>query len=463
MQIPNNLIAYLESMPEPHIVCDRHYTIVAANAAYRRQYGDGKPLVGRRCHEASHHSPMPCDQAGETCPLAQARISRQREQVLHLHHTPHGKVYVRIELVPLHDASGALHFFVEKMETLPVSQGQAGQHTLVGESSAFRHMLDLVARVAPSQASVLLRGESGTGKEGVAHAIHAASHRQTQPIVVVDCASLAESLFESELFGHEKGAFTGASHAKPGLVEAANSGTLFLDEVGDIPLGMQVKLLRLLEAGTYRRVGSTDLRHVDVRVVAATHRNLRDMVAAGTFREDLYYRLATFPIRLPPLRERAEDIPLIARSLLVRIAPLRPLSLTPQAMALLQLQPWPGNVRELRNVLERATLLTEADAIEAAILQQALLADAPQPSPLSLGSAALPLPGALPAAAPLALAPGTPPRSLRAIEEEALVQALHAHRGRRTELARALGISERTLYRRLKALEASTTPLPPPA
>jgi two-component system response regulator HydG len=190
----------------------------------------------------------------------------------------------------LRDASGELAYFIEKMEPLRVAQGQPAAQGLIGRSAPFQRMLELVSRVGPSQASVLLLGESGTGKELVAQAVHEASPRAANPLVVVDCASLPETLFESELFGHERGAFTGASASKPGLVEAASGGTLFLDEVGDIPLPMQVKLLRLLESGTYRRVGSTELRRTDVRVVAATHRDLKAMVADGRFREDLYYR-----------------------------------------------------------------------------------------------------------------------------------------------------------------------------
>jgi transcriptional regulator with GAF, ATPase, and Fis domain len=192
-------------------------------------------------------------------------------------------------------------------------------------------------------------GESGTGKELVARAVHEASSRANRPLVPVDCSSLPENLFESELFGHERGAFTGANTARGGLVEAASGGTLFLDEVGDIPLTMQVKLLRLLETGTYRRVGSTEQRHADIRVVSATHRDLDQMVAQGRFREDLYYRLSTFPIHLPALRERADDIALLAVALLTRVAPKRKLVLSDSALQLLQAQNYPGNVRELRN------------------------------------------------------------------------------------------------------------------
>ena len=182
-------------------------------------------------------------------------------------------------------------------------------------------MLELMARVAPSDATVMLQGESGTGKELVAKAIHDASRRADRPFVAVDCSGLTETLFESELFGHEKGSFTGASARRIGLVEAASRRTLFLDELGDIPLGMQVKLLRLLETGTFRRVGASDFLKSDIRLISATHRNLRAMVAGGRFRQDLYYRLNTFPIALPALRERRADIPLLAEALLSRVAP----------------------------------------------------------------------------------------------------------------------------------------------
>ena len=319
------LMSYLEGLAEPHILFGTQYRILAANSAYRRQFSPERSVVGRTCYEVSHHFSVPCDQAGESCPLLKARESGQRERVLHLHHTPKGEEYVNIELAPLLNASGEQAFFVEKMEPLRVAQGQAAAQGLIGRAPVFQRMLALVARVAPSQATVLLLGESGTGKELVAGAVHQASPRAHRALVAVDCSSLPENLFESELFGHERGAFTGANVARGGLVEAASGGTLFLDEVGDIPLAMQVKLLRLLETGTYRRVGSTDQRHADIRVVSATHRDLDQMVAQGTFREDLYYRLSTFPIHLPSLRERRNDIALLATALLARVAPQRKL------------------------------------------------------------------------------------------------------------------------------------------
>jgi DNA-binding NtrC family response regulator len=424
------LIGFIESLPEPHILCDREYRIVSANAAFRRIFGDRHTVVGRTCYAVSHHFSLPCDEAGEACPLQRSLASGQRERVLHLHHTPQGEAYVNIELTPLRDASGELAYFVEKMESLAVARGLSHDQGLIGRGPAFQHMLELVARVAPSEATVLLLGESGTGKELVAKAIHDASRRAGGPFVAVDSSGLTETLFESELFGHERGAFTGATNRHAGLVEAADGGTLFLDEVGDIPLPMQVKLLRLLETGTYRRVGSAEPRKANIRLVSATHRDLRSMVKAGGFRQDLYFRLNTFPIELPPLRDRREDVAVLAASLLERVAAGRELRVSAAANSLLRRYDYPGNVRELRNILERASLLCDGDIIE------------PQHLPLEVRQ-------------------GTaPPRdterpSLMEMELQTIQARLAEHRGSRRALAEELGVSERTLYRRLKELARS--------
>lgn len=441
------LTSYLEGLSEPHILFDLQYRILAANAAYRQQFSPVQSVVGRTCYEVSHHFNVPCDQAGESCPLAQSRASGQRERVLHLHHTPKGEEYVNIELAPLLNAEGEQAFFVEKMERLRVAQGQPAAQGLIGRAPAFQHMLALVARVAPAQATVLLLGESGTGKELVAQAIHEASPRAHRALVAVDCSSLPENLFESELFGHERGAFTGASTARGGLIEAASGGTLFLDEVGDIPLSMQVKLLRLLETGTYRRVGSTELRRADIRVVSATHRDLDRMVSQELFREDLYYRLSTFPIHLPALRERRDDILLLALALLQRVAPQRKLGISEPAMRLLKAQDYPGNVRELRNLLERASLLCDGATLEAGHVQQALQSGrrpAVRADGQQINKSGTTRPTNTEAEAAH--------HSLQAMEQAALQQVVASHTGSRAELAARLGISERSLYRKIKGL-----------
>ena len=425
------LVSFIDTLPEPHILCDREYRILAANAAYRRNCGAHIDVVGRKCFEISHHYNVPCDQAGESCPLARSLKSGQRERVLHLHHTPAGERYENIELSPVRNAQGELAYFIEKLEPLPVARGLTEAHGLVGRSPTFREMLELVARVAPSEASVLLQGESGTGKELVAQAIHDASRRASGPFIAVDCSGLTETLFESELFGHERGAFTGATIRKLGLIEAASGGTLFLDELGDIPLAMQVKLLRLLETGTYRRVGSTELQRSDIRLISATHRPLRELIARESFRQDLYFRLNTFPITLPPLRKRREDIPLLVDSLLARVAGERRLRVSSDAMARLETYAFPGNIRELRNILERASLM--ADGEELRVQHLVFEVDEPAEMHSSLGI-------------------DVGRRFVKTLTDTEFVARVDAYEGSREALAHSLGVSVRSLYRRLSAL-----------
>jgi DNA-binding NtrC family response regulator len=448
MNPPVELVDYLETLPEPHILCDIHYRILAANKIYRRNFGSGTALIGQTCYAVSHHYDAPCDKVGETCPLKQSLVSGQRERVLHLHHTPDGEAYVNIELAPVRDASGAIAYFIEKMEPLGEAQAEPGARALVGRAPTFRRMLELMGRVAPSDATVMLQGESGTGKELVAKAIHDASRRASKPFVAVDCSGLTETLFESELFGHEKGSFTGASSRRIGLVEAAAGGTLFLDELGDIPLGMQVKLLRLLETGTFRRVGASEFLKSDIRLISATHRNLRAMVADGRFRQDLYYRLNTFPIGLPSLRERTSDIPLLADALLARVAPGRELRLAPAALSRLMAYDYPGNVRELRNVLERASLLCDGEVIQLEHLPEEL-----QESALVSSLSVAPIPHLPEVRAPSSVREGQREGTLAQLEDIVLRQRLAMHRGNRKSLAAELGISERTLYRKLRQLQ----------
>ncbi len=419
------LLSLLEASSEPWVIFDRQYRVLAANQAYREFTGTGADAIGRCCYEISHHYPVPCDQAGETCPIAHSLASGKRERVLHLHHTPRGEEYVDIELIPLRDASSEITCFAEKMVAVNLADSLAAGQEMIGRAPAFQKMLALVARVARSDAVVLLEGESGTGKELVANTLHRASLRASRPFIAIDCSGIPETLFESELFGHERGAFTGAVSRKQGLVEAASGGTLFLDEIGEIPPAMQVKLLRLLETGTYRRLGSAEIRRADARIVSATHRSLAAMVEGGQFRADLFYRLNVFPIRVPALRERRSDIPLLVESLLARVAPGRGLTVSAQAMEHLMALPYRGNVREMRNILERASLMCDGDVIETVHLPES----APPVHP--------------------ACAHG--PEEW--LDDAGLAEALRLHRGSRRELAHKLGLSERTLYRRLQALK----------
>jgi transcriptional regulator with PAS, ATPase and Fis domain len=427
------VVSLIEGLPEPLILVDLEYRIVAANGAYRTRYGCSGDIVGQRCYEVSHHYSAPCDEAGAdcSCPRRNALLTRRSERVVHAHHTPRGVEHVKVQLSPILDARGRVKYFIERLRAVAVAHESSTARSMVGGSPAFLHMIDLLGRVGPTDTSVLLLGETGTGKEMAAQVIHESSRRADKPFVVVDCSGLSESLFENELFGHERGAFTGAAAPKIGLVEAANGGTLFLDEVGDIPLAEQVKLLRLIETGTYRRVGGVEPRRTDVRLVAATHRDLRKMVDEGTFRRDLYYRISAFPVPLPALRDRREDIPLLVASLLERVQPLRPFSVGPRAMAALKRYDYPGNVRELRNILERAALLAEADSIHLEHLPLDVLDTASDEE----------------SAEPPALADEP---ALRSAERIALERALAHHGHSRRALAEALGVSERTLYRKLR-------------
>ena len=244
---------------------------------------------------------------------------------------------------------------------------------IVGSSPGLRRMMERVAMVAATNTNVLITGETGTGKELVASAIHESSPRRDRLLVTVNCAAISAGLLESELFGHEKGAFTGAVQRRKGRFELAHGGTLFLDEIGELPLETQVKLLRVLQEREFERVGGSETIRVDVRVIAATNRDLPDMVARGTFREDLYYRLNVFPVTLPPLRERAEDIPLLVHAFLRRFARQagkRIDDVTPQAMWRLMAYHWPGNVRELQNVIERAVILARGPVVDVEALPE---------------------------------------------------------------------------------------------
>ncbi|MGE3458343.1 MAG: sigma 54-interacting transcriptional regulator, partial [Kofleriaceae bacterium] len=343
----------------------------------------------------------------------------------------------------------------------------AGDGELVGRSAAAQQLSAFVARVGPSDATVLLGGESGSGKEMVARAIHRASRRAKGPCVAVNCAALTESLIESELFGHEKGAFTGATERKAGRFEMADRGTLFLDEVGELPLGLQTKFLRVLEDRRFERVGGQKAIEVDVRVVAATNRDLSEMVKRGTFREDLFYRLSVIQVEVPPLRERLDDVPLLADHFLARFksqAARRIAGFSSDALAAMTRYAWPGNVRELRNAVERAIVLGDREQIMAQDLPPQVLALAAPPRTRSatptptLGSSisspvmVVPPPVTIDTSA---VAPSAAPKpgvakSLRELEKEGILAALAATSGNKAQAAAILEIDRSTLYKKLK-------------
>jgi transcriptional regulator with PAS, ATPase and Fis domain len=297
---------------------------------------------------------------------------------------------------------------------------------MVGSSPAFNTMLESITRVGPTDASVLLLGESGTGKELAAMAIHRASARSQSAMVTLECSGLTETLFESELFGHVKGAFTGATYNSPGLVEAADGGTLFLDEIGDVPLDMQVKLLRLIETGTYRPVGSREVKRADFRLVCATHKDIFQMVCDGRFRQDLYYRINVFPIHMPSLQERSSDIPVLANSMLQKLDGTGRCLLTDSAIKVLQKHRYVGNIRELRNILARALVLANTHVIDGKVVRSCLEVDRRIPAE----SEELP--------------------DLKTNELLYLDRVLAACQGDKEKAAAIAGISVRSLYRKLE-------------
>ena len=306
-----------------------------------------------------------------------------------------------------------------------------GFENIIGVSPAMQEVFATIRQAAPTRATVLIQGESGTGKELVARALHQCSPRRDGPFVPVHCAALAPTLLESELFGHEKGAFTGAVERRRGRFEMADGGTLFLDEIGEIDAALQVKILRVLEERKFERVGGTETLSVDVRLVTATNRDLRKKVAEGTFREDLFYRLYVVNLAMPPLRDREGDVVLLAQHYLKTLAEENgkpALSISPEAMDVLAAYPWPGNVRELRNVIERMVVLGTGSRLEVRDLP-ATVRDA--------GAA-----GA-----------GT----LRDAERQLIAEALRRHRDNRTKAAQDLGISRRTLHRKLNEFGLRTT------
>jgi DNA-binding NtrC family response regulator len=423
----------IDAQDNPFVLIDRDYRIVAANAAYREAYGveEGREVVGRHCYEVSHHLDHPCHLDGEDCPHRSVFATGEQHTVLHTHYDAGGRAeHVRIKGHPIQGPDGEPLLGEAVFRLASTQEMGCEEMRLIGNSPALLQAVDQLTQVAFSNLGVLLLGESGVGKDLAARYVHNHSRRREGPFQVVDCSTIGGDLFESEVFGHEPGAFTGCVGRKQGLFELADGGTLFLDEVGELPLAVQAKLLRALESGQFRRVGGERIHEADVRVVTATNRDLGAMVRDGAFREDLYYRLACITVQLPTLRDRREDIPALAEALLTRINQANGTHCTLSSAALERLAEYdfPGNIRELRNILQRAAALCSGGVIG--------------PDRLGLDGA--------PSASPPREEPDPEPAPLKEVEIRSIQELLARYNGRRKPVAEALGMSERTLYRKLK-------------
>ena len=444
----NTLIQSLvDAHPEPFALVDENYFIVACNKKYAEAYTHLSPgeIIGMKCHEVSHKSEHPCEINGEECPLSRVFNAMEAIQVIHRHlDRDHAPEYVAIHGSPVFDDNGRLLYMGEGMH--PISKECElvfDEQKMVGCCPSFTRVLDNLCLVAGTDSAVLIHGETGTGKEMAAQLIHRKSSRANGELVTVDCTQFTEEMFVNELFGHEHGAYTGCVGQKKGLVELAHQGTLFLDEIGEMPLSIQAKFLRVLETGTFRRLGGTREIKADFRLIAATNRDLKEMVEKNLFRTDLYYRINCMQVELPPLRHRKEDIPELVRHFLSRkIMGKHTATISDAALEVLMRYNFPGNMRELKNLLERGALLARGGLI----LPEHLPDEIRHYNPASDRDTLSREHEFETHACETCVQPVTP---------ELIRHTLEHFRGNRRLTAKALKISERTLYRRLKELELS--------
>lgn len=469
------LYSLLETRDNPTVLVDKHYRIVAANKAYCSSYGiPPDEIIGKCCHQVSHRSDQPCHLNGEQCPHQEVFATASPCEVLHTHIDFQGRPdHVRILAHPIHDADGQMYLMESIHRLAPKLNINCEEMRMAGKSPAFLRFFENLSTAARTTAAVWLFGESGVGKELAARFVHEHSNRAGKAYVELNCASIPDSLCESELFGYEKGAFTGGQRAKRGLFELADGGTLFLDEIGDLPLAMQGKLLRVLDSGEFRRLGAENTHKCDVRVVAATNRDLAQMVKEGTFRQDLYYRIAGYKVAIPPLRERRDDIPAIAQLVLGHLTQETGVvyRLTREALGKLLDYEYPGNIRELRSVLVKASArcrhgVIHPDDIDfehmpgCTCTQEFPEPVTPEGEPVRYGRRSTDRAGGSPAPSPaLGLARRADDSPAGATDESDLrldrheeqsIRLLIQQYGKRRIVADKLGISERTLYRKLK-------------
>lgn len=456
-KIPKSLVSLINVYQQPFVLVDKAFTIVAANQQYAEQFGcNPDEIIGRKCHQVSHNSDHPCAEHGEDCPHLRMFKSGQVEEALHIHTRQDGtKDCVEIRAHPILGDDGEIQYMGELLTPVDNEESMR-KNELVGSSPLFLEAVREAGLLASSDLPVLITGESGVGKERFSHYVHARSLRGKGPFITLDCCGLSETLFESELFGHEAGSFTDAQKKKTGLFELADEGTLFLDEVGEISPTLQAKLLRVIETGTYRRVGGTQTLQANVRIVSATNCDLSDMVKQGTFRRDLYYRLAGHTLYLPALRERSGDISQLLCHFLQhqrhKTAP------TAEALRLLEQYNYPGNIRELKYIVELASLKAGMGNIT------------PEHLPLCVREYSI-------STQQLSDTYSTDPRSCKndhqvgrrkedrqimGMDANEVLEILGKVKGSRRQAAKELGISERKIYRLIKKYEEAGFEIPPP-
>ncbi len=417
-----SLESLLETHELPFVIIDASLTIVGLNKAWEKRHTVCKEeLIGKACCQNA-----PNCRHGELFKKLEPYISTE---------IVNEKLQQTVKGYPLLDHNGTV-FLGESIVQSHARLGPGTSSKMIGSSAIFSQFQNKLLKAAKTQAPIFLAGETGTGKEVAAEFIHKHSKLADQDLVVVDCTVLTEALFESELFGHEKGAFTGATGVKKGLFEIADKSTLFLDEIGELPLSQQPKLLRALETGQFRRVGSNKALQSNVRIICATHRNLVEMVKAGEFREDLFYRLSVFPVQIPSLRERLKDIPALTDYFLKQFGRRdeQEYSISKEALIKLLQHQWPGNIRELRNCLQLACSLCDNQHIEEGDISYMQSINMLEPEPYMMKSQE----------APIKVNP------LQQMERDVIQTLLQKHQGNRKLIAAEMDVSERTLYRKLK-------------
>ena len=427
----------IDAQDNPFVLIDQDYTIVAANKAYQQAYGvTENDVVGRKCHQVSHLSDIPCHLNGEDCPHKRVFETRQPHQVLHIHYNTNAQTeHVRIKGSPIFGVDNSIYLGEAIFPLAHTEDLDCDHQRLIGKSKTFQACIECLTRAAKTDAPVLLSGASGVGKDLAAQYIHRRSARNGHPFSVIDCAAVAESVFESELFGHERGAFTGCVGRRFGLFEQTDRGTLFFNEIGDLPYTLQGRLLRTMETGQFQRVGGRELLSADTRIICASSKNLRQLVANNDFRADLYYRIAGILCEIPSLQQRRTDIPDLAHALLQRMGSQDDPSyhLTDEAIELLVAYDYPGNILELRNILQRAASLSTNGIITAQEIRiDELTAYQNNDSILQFAD------------------PEGQEPSIKGLESQYIAELLAEHHGKRSKVAQILGISERTLYRKLK-------------